>query len=433
MNNWEWIDRLDLSSWLIHFVHGRLLGARPYVDEDENGKLPERVFLDEKDIPSYFDEYGKGVFLDTPYVDDDWKLADNATPFDVLKKIVHEGFILSTWAFRKGNPSIYGPYSAVCFTEMPLYALVDYARKRGANRGYVGSYGIAVRRSEAFQAGARNVIYGLSNGHKEADYNSLDLVRGFRLLDESCGIDIEEQYRYVYTQLNGEKIVDWTFEREWRLPIKDDRWGSLTGLPILLDKELYQTPFSEVVIIVNSEYEKEEILNQLVKMHNSGSTESGCQYDLDLIEKTRVMSVEQIENSTNQTPIRLESIRVSEKDTLKIPHVTEEIIHEVTDVINSTQEVFDKAYSDFMDNNLGFEAYSYPISHVKVCTNDNTEYTQAMVESGLANAYGENRYYLELPCYFTGNEYMGKEVMNAVAKYLTQKFNQRFYVHIIPD
>lgn len=58
MNNWEWIDRLDLSSWLIHFVHGRLPGARPYIDENENGKLTEKVFLDESDIPSYFDDGG---------------------------------------------------------------------------------------------------------------------------------------------------------------------------------------------------------------------------------------------------------------------------------------------------------------------------------------------------------------------------------------
>ena len=433
MNNWEWKERLDLSSWLIHFVHGRLPGARPYIDEDINGKLPEKIYIDESDIPSYFDENGNDIFLDTPYIDDDWKLADNAMPFDVLKKIVHDGFIQSTWAFRKGKPTIYGPYSVVCFTEMPLYALIDYAKKRGANRGYVGGYGIAVRRNEAYGAGARSVIYGLSGERKEANYASLTSVKGFRLLDDSCGLGIEEQFRYVHTQLTGDKIVDWTFEREWRLPIKDDRWGSKAGLPILLDKDEYQTPFNEVVIIVNSNREKEEMLNQLVMMYNSGSTESGSQYDLDLIKKTGVMSVEQLENSTEDTLIRLESIRVSDNDSLKIPSVTNETLHKVKDVIASTQKVYDDAYSEFMNSNPGFEAYSYPISHVKVCTNDNTEHTQALVESNLANAYGENRYYIDVPCYFIGNEYMGKIVMNAVAEYLTKMFDQKFYVHVIPD
>lgn len=433
MNNWECIDRLDLSSWLIHFVHGRKSDACPYIEEDENGKLPQKVFLDESDIPTYFDENGDGVFLETTSGEEEWKLSNEASPFDVLRKVVHDGFILSTWAFRKGKPSVYGPYSTVCFTEMPLYALVDYARKRGANRGYVGSYGIAVRRSEAFQAGARNVIYGSSNGHKEADYNSLDIVRGFRLLDESCGIGIEEQYRYVYTQLNGDKIVDWTFEREWRLPIQDEGWGNLSGLPFLLEKEYYQTPFSEVVIIVNTEREKDVMLNQLIKMYNSAIADFGCKYESDLIQKARVLAIEQLEKTTEGVPIRLESIRVSNSSLMKIPQITDETKQIVTDVINSTQGVFDKAFSDFMNINPKFEAYSYPISHIRVCTDENTKYTQALVETRLANIYGEERYYLELPCHFTGNEYMGKKVMNSVARYLTEKFGQVFYVYVIPD
>lgn len=69
-------------------------------------------------------------------------------------------------------------------------------------------------------AGARNVIYGLSGQHKESEPGDAFWGYGMRTLSSDCGLGINEQYRYVYTKLSQDKNVDWTFEREWRLPVK---------------------------------------------------------------------------------------------------------------------------------------------------------------------------------------------------------------------
>ena len=96
------------------------------------------------------------------------------------------------------HSDIYGPKSAVCFTEMPLYALIDYVKARNKS-GYADRYGIAFRREELFEAGARPVIYGLTGEHKEI--SSCESLCGFRVLSECTGIGLHEQYRYVYTNL----------------------------------------------------------------------------------------------------------------------------------------------------------------------------------------------------------------------------------------
>ena len=86
------------------------------------------------------------------FIENEFQIDEDASAFSVLKKILHDGFIHSSWSIRNRTPSVYGPNSAVCFTEMPLYALVDYARGRGEKSGYVGNYGIAFRRNELYAA-----------------------------------------------------------------------------------------------------------------------------------------------------------------------------------------------------------------------------------------------------------------------------------------
>ena len=93
-----------------------------------------------------------------------------------------------------------------------------------------------VKKKELFAAGARSVIYGLSGNKYEATESDKLYTAGFRALSERCGIGREEQYRYVHTDLNREPPIDWTFEREWRLAIKDSRWGDIPGLPFFLEK-----------------------------------------------------------------------------------------------------------------------------------------------------------------------------------------------------
>ena len=168
-------QRLDLTEWVIHFVHDRkpddnLDGLyENYLlfsdDKDGNRIDSSKLYLDEDDFryPDFYDSEGKGHNMLDEFIENEYPIDENASAFSVLKKILHDGFIHSSWSIRNGIPSVYGPNSAVCFTEMPLYALVDYARVRGEKSGYVGNYGIAFRRNELYAAGARPVIYGLSS------------------------------------------------------------------------------------------------------------------------------------------------------------------------------------------------------------------------------------------------------------------------------
>lgn len=223
-------QRLDLSEWVIHFIHDRKL-------EDDPSTLADLAELEgyvgDMRLPDYYDNLGEGHNIMCEYEENEYLIDEKASALEVLKKILHDGFIKSGWSLRKMAPTIYGPKSAVCFTEMPLYALVDYARSRQAS-GYVGNHGIAFRRNELFAAGARPVIYGLSTPHQETDTNENGVYQG-RLLSVDTGIGIQEQYRYVATSIPkvygpGHKFIDWTHEREWRWALPNDALG-VPGLP----------------------------------------------------------------------------------------------------------------------------------------------------------------------------------------------------------
>lgn len=266
-------QRLDLTEWVIHFVHDRkpddnLDGLyENYLlfsdDKDGNRIDSSKLYLDEDDFryPDFYDSEGKGHNMLDEFIENEYPIDEDASAFSVLKKILHDGFIHSSWSIRNGKPSVYGPNSAVCFTEMPLYALVDYARVRGEKSGYVGNYGIAFRRNELYAAGARPVIYGLSGEFKETD--KINGVNQGRLLDPSCGIGVHEQYRYVSTLLPKKSglTIDWTHEREWRWALPNDRLG-VPGIPFFLSKD-YADFFTEVIIIVGTDDEQEEILLHL--------------------------------------------------------------------------------------------------------------------------------------------------------------------------
>src|SRR6266480_2269584 len=57
------------------------------------------------------------------------------------------GVVTWIFLFRKKRATIYGPRSAVCFTEMPLSSLLDYAEQR-ANENAVQTIGVALRKTE---------------------------------------------------------------------------------------------------------------------------------------------------------------------------------------------------------------------------------------------------------------------------------------------
>ena len=82
--------------------------------------------------------------------------------------------------------TIYGPRAAVCFTEMPLFALEQYAEQRGKDS--VEKYAVGVLKRELFAAGWRPVIYGLGGKHMERRPQGTNFGGWPRYLDPSCGL-----------------------------------------------------------------------------------------------------------------------------------------------------------------------------------------------------------------------------------------------------
>ncbi|MBN4047204.1 hypothetical protein JYU05_01505 [bacterium AH-315-P13] len=103
--------------------------------------------------------------------------------------------IISNMALIGNNGMIKGGYKCVCFSEAPLSAI-----KNGlVNQDYYSKYspfGIMVSKKWLFKKGGRPVIY-----QKEEEYNDLS----------------SNAWRHVTFDLSEEQLIDFTWEREWRI------------------------------------------------------------------------------------------------------------------------------------------------------------------------------------------------------------------------
>ena len=328
------MSREDLSEWALHFIHDYNQEAEPddsTIDFDSFGGFP---YHQDKKINDRFDS---------------WRISDEYYPADpdpdalqVLLKIITDGHIRASWAFRKGRPTIYGPRSAVCFTEMPLYALVEYAKQR--RRDSVGAYAVGVLKRELFAAGGRPVIYGLSSKHIERRPKGT-AHRGWpRYLDSSCGLGEFEQYRYVAMSLGSQRRIDWSHEREWRWVDHEDKY-SCPGLPIWLSGE--PTAFSQAFVVVPVEAEVERVLNRLQQLHDTGANDFDFPFSRRILEATSVVSLDQLRD-IEEGRVRLENIPFRYIKKFDRPEVSPEFIEKVRNVLVSARAAADEAAAELL-------------------------------------------------------------------------------------
>jgi hypothetical protein len=267
-------NRYDLSAWVMHFVHNRDPANDPAYTLNEGGVTPLFPYHEDPALNERFDPW--------EFFDNGYNIEPDASAFAVLMKILENGHIRSGWSFRNGKPTVYGPRAAVCLTEMPLYALIEYAKRRAANA--VGTYAVGILREELFAAGGRQAIYGLSGSHKEQATAGETRWEGWpRKLDPSCGIAEFEQYRYVAMRLDGDRRIDWGHEREWRWSdVKDE--CSCPGLPIWLKDEPHH--FSRVMIVVPTKDKARRVLDKLKELHDARVHNYDYAYNLDVLRAT---------------------------------------------------------------------------------------------------------------------------------------------------
>ncbi|HTS18033.1 MAG TPA: hypothetical protein VMP11_10710 [Verrucomicrobiae bacterium] len=289
--------RTDMSDWVIHFVH-RKNPDNDAVIYDKQGDGDYIPFHADLERSSHFDLWR--------IKDEEQELSFEADAFSVLLRIIDDGHIRAGWSMRGGQPTIYGPRPACCFTEMPLYALLNYARERSDNQA-VDVYGVAILKSELFEAGGRPVIYGLSGIHREIPAKE----RWPRMLHSSCGIAESEQYRYVAMNLGSDRRIDWSHEREWRWADVQDRCDC-PGLSVWLQDDAVR--FSRAVVIVRTRDEAERVLDEIAQRIDAKSHNYDYQYNRVALQSTRVLVLDEAlkEAGRSEFTLRLDDMPLQE-------------------------------------------------------------------------------------------------------------------------
>lgn len=112
---------------------------------------------------------------------------------NVLLEILNDGIIFGSCA-KKHETTIRGTTPAVCLFETP-FPPGDYLKQRFSD------YCISLNKREAFEMGGRKAIYMTKDE-----------------IDKFFSKFKEEQWRVVRHELSGKRYIDWTHEREWRIP-----------------------------------------------------------------------------------------------------------------------------------------------------------------------------------------------------------------------
>lgn len=408
-------QRKDLSDWVIHFVHRR---------NPDNDPLTQWWEEDSLRYPITFTGEEEPVFTHWPEHDETDALAPDASAYSVLKKIVDDGHIRAGWSFRGGKPTIYGPRAAVCFTDMPLYALVDYAKARADERS-VQTYGIALPKTELFRAGGRPVIYGLSDDHDEIPRADRGRWERPRLLSPSCGIAPHEQYRYVAMSLGGQRRIDWSHEREWRWT-KNFTEDDVPGLEIWAE-EAY--PFSEVVLIVQKEEEAKQLLDQLKTYQDRPYNRVSFEMSWRAISRTKVLALDMVEDRFRSDPMtRIEDLPALSLREVRKPTPSKETVRRVRAAVEKARAAAQKIVADRSEGGLFGFAW--------VMTYDSqSEVTQALVDLGFVNVFGGRGYQVKEVMEDVHSSMIDtlEEAARAAADILTAELGQGFYVNSMLD
>src|SRR5690554_1966515 len=301
------ISRIDLSDNLIHFVSP----------------------LDKSTMDYNLSEMHPKVFeLNGDIVEE-----DELSPFFILRRIIRNLQIISTWSYRKGQRTIYGSFPAVCLTEMPISEFVKTSIERENKGQKISNYGLVFNKKELFNIGARPVIYGTS-----CDVSVIDDGKIKRLNPPI--FNDKELYRYVAFKLDRLPYpIDWTHEREWRWPnyeytfhpIDDALWGDeecsdeLNELFRLREMErinfhglnIDKKPLTNIGIILKTEEQARLVVRDILWLVDSGKIEKNTFSYILYFNKLRknidkLIDKKFIENEINQGLINIDNYFVTE-------------------------------------------------------------------------------------------------------------------------
>lgn len=367
--------RIDMSDWIIHFVHQRNPENEAVLYDQEGNGIP---------IPMHVDEQKAGRFDLWEIKDKEMQLEPDAPAMSVLLRILDDGFIRAGWSMRNSRATIYGPRAACCFTEMPLYALLHYARSRG-NGERVDVYGVALRKDELFRAGARPVIYGLSGLFKAHG------DQWPRYLDRECGISEDEQYRFVAMNLAEDRPIDWSHEREWRWSDVRDQVGC-PGLPVWHRDSAVS--LSGATVIVRTKDEAEAVLDKLKLMRDARSDGYDNPYRMGTVGGTRVLAIDDALGDAGHlkaTTLRLDDLPTYELKEVVVPVPSDDLVKQVRAVLEEAGQAADDAALKWRENSAGLDVFGFAYLMVDA---PRSPVLQALLKLGRVEAWGTRGYHV---------------------------------------
>lgn len=264
--------RFDHTKWLIHFIRDRDI-------EQDYAPASSEEELD---------------FLCGG------ELEPDASAFSILRHIIKCG-MKPYFSFRNGKTTIYGGEPAICMTEMPIYSFIKYVKARN-NTKKVAGYGIALLKSDFYNAGGRPVIYGLT---PQNNRDLLDVDAPYTRILNHAYLPLSEQYRYVTYNPSPDNWVDWSHEREWRWAPKNNPSAQIyhqttfnsydytPGLSLFLPKN-EGGYFSEIVILVWSQEEANIIKKELTGYYLAGSNNYDTPFSREVIEKSKIIVLQTV-------------------------------------------------------------------------------------------------------------------------------------------
>lgn len=391
------LSRIDLSDNLIHFVSPT---NKSTVDYNLSEMHPKKFEMN-------------GDIVEE----------DAISPFFILRRIIRNLQLLSTWSYRKGQRTIYGKYPAVCFTEMPISEFVKSSIDRQSKGQKISNYGLVFNKKELFKIGARPVIYGTSQDVNVID-DGLDKALSPNIFHE------KELYRYVAFKLDRLPYpIDWTHEREWRWPNFDYKY-----YPIDLvlweeeecDKELNELyrlreeeridfhglnidkyPLNNIGIILKTEEQARLIIRDILWLIDSKKIPKetfGYVLFFNKLEQNvdKLIDKNFLQTEINQGLINLDSFF----------HVDEDLKKDIAHKINELCKKYDK-YDKFEVKHHGWlSGLSFP------CLQNNQDSTtRILIELNLIKITKLGRYLIDLPILhpsgcLENNEKFTREVIN---------------------
>ncbi len=223
-------------------------------------------------------------------------------------------------------------------------------------------------------------------------------------------------------------FIDWSHEREWRWALPD---GTLNvpGLPFFLSEE-YANFFSEIIIIVGTDEEQQDALTYLRNLYDSGSTNTGIEYNIKMIAAAKVMSLETLQKLP---PEKLNTIRIDDLDLKQIPIMpTIEVRKETEDLVRNKIQIAGRisvvAVEGYLRDHPEFDEQKGYWGFATVCTSEQSEITQAMQNIGICHTYSDGVYRLSIVEYRTDNLELLTIGAETAAAFLEKELGQHFYV-----